>query len=788
MMDQEDPLLFMNCCFLDFPVAHLIIKSTDRKAFRSAPHPPKSMILQRFFLAALCLLGSTPPLSAVDYFISPNGKSAASGQKNDPFSSIEEALIAVRRTKQAAGCTVYLEDGIYSVKDPLLLNNDLSGEPENRFTLSALNPGKAILNGAVPIPQSLFKTPTDTTRTRFFQPQAAQHILAADLSGTEAGRLMTASKNRSMIISNGSWLPLACWPNRGFAHIDKIIDKGAVWMPGRTKGKKPIQSFDQPIGGEFTLVEKFNGNWADEIAAKIDAPKAEGYLNQDWYLESHQLAKLHMGAVKLLDSSHYGVAKNEKLPRRIRFEGLLSELDEPGEWFWDREKQTLYLWPVSLSANVEVASSITLIKIEGANNLLLRGISFEGAGSGVSISEGHDVTIAGCNAQLLSGVALTIAGGKDHQILSCDIHDVNTPINVTGRDLTQASNSTMLPEELLSPDGFIIDNNHIWHCRDNRGCTVRGIGWKFTHNLIHDLPGGALGWRGNDNLIAMNEFYDVMSTLGDWGVIYTGASWWTHGNLIKNNFTHNIINMPQAHGIAGFYYDDLKQGDTTDGNVFYKVSHRTVKLGGGAAQTVVNNVFIDCFIDITTDATAADRLKAKRKQYDSGELMQGDKEDHWGRNERVVGKEGWKKAPWTKYPLFQQSMELDPYSPVLCTIARNYEVGTRKEKVWLNKVPEGMVKPEQPVTIQLKDFADPEKLNFAFKPDFKFMQGFEPIPFADIGLVKNALRPLTPDKDAYRVAAAFKNKGIPSFDPEAKYDIAKDNARLFPPPSYLITK
>ena len=734
----------------------------------------------------LCLLVSATQLLGVDYFVSPQGIAGASGQKNDPFGSVEDALVTVGTAGRAAGCTVWLEDGIYSVKTPQVMKSNLSGEPGNPFRLAAVNPGKVVLSGAFSIPQQLFKAPSDPARIRFFQPQAAPHILAADLSGTEAGKFMKASGNRAMIISDGYWLPLACWPNRGYAHIDKILDKGAVWMPGRTKGKKPVESFERPIGGEFTLIEKFNGNWADEIAARIGEPETEGYLAADWFFESHHLAKVNSGGVKLLDASRYGAQKTEELPRRVRFKGLLSELDEPGEWFWDKQRQTLYLWPISPSAPVEVAAPITLVKIEGATDILLQGIAFEGAGDGVRISEGSRVTIAGCFARLLSGAAFSISGGKDHQILSCDIHDVNTPVNVAGRDLSKASGSNMRPEELLSPDGFVIDNNHIWHCRDTRGCHVAGIGWKFTHNLIHDLPGGALLWGGNDNLIAMNEFYDVMSTLGDWGVIYTGATWWTHGNVIRNNFTHNVINMPQAHGISGFYYDDLKQGDTTEGNVFYKVAHRTVKLGGGAAQTVVNNVFIDCFIDITTDAINAARENANRKKYESGELKQGDKGDYWGRTERVVGKDGWKNAPWTKYPLFRQAMELDPYSPVLCYFARNYEVGTLKEKVFLNKVPEGMVKYETPVEIRSDDFVDPERLNFAFKPGFQPMPGFEPIPFGQIGLVKNQWRPNPPEKDSYRSEANRRNAGRKCYDSDAKYDPVLDNKRLHPAPAYLL--
>ena len=63
---------------------------------------------------------------------------------------------------------------------------------------------------------------------------------------------------------------------------------------------------------------------------------------------------------------------------------------------------------------------------------------------------------------------------------------------------------------------------------------------------------------------------------------------------------------------------------------------------------------------------------ALRQKYENGTLKRGDKSDYWGRTEEVVGKDGWKNPPWTKYPKFRQAMESDPYSPVLCTIARNY--------------------------------------------------------------------------------------------------------------------
>ena len=99
-----------------------------------------------------------------------------------------------------------------------------------------------------------------------------------------------------------------------------------------------------------------------------------------------------------------------------------------------------------------------------------------------------------------------------------------------------------------------------------------------------------------------------------------------------------------------------------------------------------------------------------------------------------------------------------------------------------------MLQPEPMVPLPRENFENPKVLNFAFKPGLKVATGFEPIPFAEIGLVKDKDRPTPPLKDKYRFAAAQKNAAHASYDPKAKYDPAKDNERLYPPPGYLKDK
>lgn len=90
---------------------------------------------------------------------------------------------------------------------------------------------------------------------------------------------------------------------------------------------------------------------------------------------------------------------------------------------------------------------------------------------------------------------------------------------------------------------------------------------------------------------------------------------------------------------------------------------------------------------------------------------------------------------------------------------------------------------EPAVPIRESAFVDPETLNFAFRPSFTPMAGFEPIAFHRIGLFQDAYRPDPPDKDAYRGAIRERLKNTPSRGGR-KYDMATINER-YPLPPYL---
>ena len=607
-------------------------------------------------LVSLIALSAVTGLFAADYYVSPTGQDTAAGTAQDPFQTLPRALAEVQQNQNAPGSTIWLGDGVHSLSENIELSSEFSGSTKAPFTIRAVHPGQATLSGGILIAGTDFKPippqPGAAEAKRkaqaadFIQPSARPQVVSVRLAGTPAADALDKS---DPLLASGGWrLPLARWPDKGFAHAKKIIDEGAVWTSGRTLGPRPVSSREKPIGGEFTLCETWHGDWTGELAAGISTPAVHGYFFFDWWFERNPIARVEAGIIKLQSHTRYGFGGKEKLPRRVFVSGLISELDRPGEWFWDTTNKDLYIWPVAPQTPVRIAGRFDLISLKNASNIIIRDLVLELGQNGVVVTGGEQVTVAGCTLRHLPRTGIKIDAGRNHRIQSCDLYSLDTPIRIQGTPPAKYKwDNTTRPPRLVS-DGHVVTNNHIWNATAGRGSSINGVGIVFSHNLIHDLPGSALSWGGNDHVIEYNEMYSLMKELGDWGVTYSGATWFSFGNVLRYNFVHHVLSMPQAHPANGFYFDDLKAGDTTYGNVFYKAGNRSVMCNGGGAQTVTNNLFVNNYINVYQNGTYAEKYRAERPKFDSGELKRGDKTDLWWKTEQVVGPAGWANPPWSE--------------------------------------------------------------------------------------------------------------------------------------------
>ncbi|MFH1498019.1 MAG: right-handed parallel beta-helix repeat-containing protein [Verrucomicrobiota bacterium] len=723
--------------------------------------------MNRAILLSLSFVGT---LTAAEIYVAPAGDDAAQGTAAHPVRTIDRALELAVRDGAGEPADIRLMDGVYWRERPLVLDEKFSGRPGRSARLSAVNPGRAVIKGGFEIPASRFVPVSDSVHATLLQAPARGEVRVADLSAHPVGKGVFGAPGLLRLRSGNRALSEARWPDAGFAHSDRVVDEGTVWLGGRSTGPKPVFDLANPIGAEFTVREKWKGDWARELAAGISQPRVFGYFANDWFYQNDRLARVSGGALKLLSNGRYKFAAEKRIPRRVFVVGLLSELNRPGEWFWDAQERKLYVWPLSTNAAVEIPGPLTLLQVTNASHVTIEGIVFESANQGVTIEGGSDVRLAGCVVRNLSGRGVFVSGGRDHEVRSCDIHAVNVPIEIRGT--VPAAYRWERVEGRLRPvpDGHRIVNNHIYDCRHERGIQLHGVGIQVAHNLVHDLRGSALSWTGNDHRIEFNEFHSVLTEMGDWGVTYTGASWTSHGNVLRHNFVHHVFGVPATHPVNGFYFDDLDQGDRVEGNVFYKVGYRAVMLNGGAAQTVTNNLFVENYINVFQTASKAESYRGERKDYDSGRLKRGDKTDYLWRTEQITGPEGWKRGPWAEaYPEFARAMASDPYSPVMTSVTRNRTHGVIDREVLLRSVPDGMVVPEPMTAVPRTAFVDPDALDFRFKPGFEPNDGFAAIPFERIGLVPDAFRPDPPDRATYRRAVCRLHKDRPAYDPAAKY-------------------
>jgi hypothetical protein len=745
------------------------------------------LLLVLFALPALCA-----EVHVAQYCVAPYGDDAASGSREFPLGSVSEALkrIAKDPRRGVEPLTVWIQDGRYWIDRTLVIDSSLSGTAEAPVTLAGMPGGKVYFDGGIGLdpgfvglnPSSVGLV-TDEVVLQRLAPDARGRVLSVRCTDPEVKRRLANPAVR--MSADGRMLTLARYPNVGYAHIDRILDKGAVYAHGRTKGAPPRSSRETPIGGVFTIRDKDTSAWEREIGAGRRA-FLTGYLSYDWYKERHPVASIEEGRVRLVDYSRYGILNIQKIPRRLYVSNLLCELDSPGEFFYDEASSRLYLETFGGGrppVGITIWSGPPFAHFKGASHVRLENVVVEGVGRGkaaVVIEGGNDVRVAGCTVRNCSRPAVAIEGGRNNGIKGCDIYDVPHHLTLSGGEVGT-----------LTAAGNYAENCHFtqWQAQDYYGrIQLRGVGNIFRNNLVHNFIGQVMTVGGCEHRIERNEFFNIGVEEGDGGTIYSGAQMWSWGNVYRHNLLHHLMCVPQAHPRGGIYPDDHDAGDTITENIFYKAAHRAVLLNGGAGHTVSSNLFLNGHIGIYNTVVYGDRAWKNIADFESGKQKRGDKGDHIWRTEQVVGKEGWNSEPWlSRHPLFAKIMNQERlrFWPIECRFTDNLFCGNDTDILIgkdfhggrLKVVGNPHIKVTGSRTVGMQVFRDPSCLDFSAKETGA--HGLPEIPFDRIGLYKDWFRPVPPDSARYRRLARERFEGRLSYDPKARYDAKTINDLLY---------
>ena len=682
-------------------------------------------------LAALCLLLCCA-VQAQTLCVAPDGSDAAPGTAARPLASLTGARDAVRRMSGDRPVTVVVANGTYEFTETFSLTQEDSGTPDAPVTYRAEDDRQVRLVGGRQLPADAFTPVTNEAVLDRLDPAARDDVLQLDLASIGVRDLPSppiryrGAPDVPELFFNDQRMTLARWPNEGWTTIGNIIESGSRPRDGDMSNRPGIFEYtgDQP------------GRWNVEAGVWL-----QGYWCYDWYEETIKVGAIDGGTrqITLAEPHHYSVKQGNPSPRRYRAMNLLEELDEPGEYYVDPAAGILYFRPPGDLAGARLTLSMLkepVVSLTGVSNVNLRGFIVEACrGDAVTVTDGSDVALLGCVVRNTRESGIVVRGGTGHRIEACDIHDTGTGgVHLGGGD-----------RKTLTPGGHEIVNCHIHHFSQHQltyanAIMLSGVGNRAAHNLIHNAPHQAIGVAGNDHIFELNVVHNVCMETDDCGAYYKGRNPSCRGNIVRHNFWHNI-GSPMGHGNAAVYFDDGDGGDFVIGNVFYRCgepgrgSFGTVFSHGGHDLLAENNVFVECKRALGSAPWNDDRWK---------DAIDGGQGCSW--QERLLKEVDITKPPYTtRYPALVGFMDPQPGTPRVSRAVRNLLVmcGEVRSGNWQVSEEENWVTDEDP------GFVDAAAGDFRLREDsevFERLPGFQRLPFTEMGLYTDELRPTLPEE------------------------------------------
>lgn len=670
-----------------------------------------------FRLAVVFLVLGVPLATAArDVYVAKQGDDSNAGTRDKPLASVGKAVEVMRG---AGPGTIWIEPGEYYLEQGLVFDAQHAGTADQPLVLRGVQPGQVRLTGSRPV--SGLRPITSAEAQSLISPEARQQVLVADLPAQGFPPLRPLpDKHRDHgqeeIVFGDRPMQSARWPNEGFVEFDKVIDSGAsgvthwvsreVYRPGSFQfpGERAKQ-------WDFRRGVWLHGfwcyEWSDEVLKAASYDPASGEL---------RLAAKHA----------YGVGSPRRNDSKHPFYALhvFEELDQPGEYYLDRQNNRLYFWPPGDVAQTPVHLTLCrqpLLRADGAAYLTIRDLTFEnGCDAGLVLRNCRHCRVENCLVRNLGRNGISLSGSHLAAV-RCEV----TQVGSSGISLYGGDRKTLTPGE------GAIEHCHMHHVgrlnwEGGRCAILGGCGNRLAHNLFHHGPTGAVAYGGNEHVLELNEVHSMCLHYADVGVFYTGRDWASQGNVVRWNYIHDVP-VKGGSGSQAVYLDDCDSGETVVGNIVYRCGNRGVLLGGGRDNAFRGNVFIDQPIGIHVDARGPRGIVF-------------DRADSWNLLAKCEALDYLSPLWKARYPRLATTMQNNPVMPLGNLMHHNVLIGCKTpfdlrkgvDPNWIDRADN--VERELTDHPELFDKSTPPKLVLSKLPAvWKNVAGFEPIPIDRIG-------------------------------------------------------
>lgn len=549
-------------------------------------------------------------------FVSTVGDDSGDGSEEEPLRTLEKAIDVANEMREDSDklIEILLREGTYSVTNTIKIIN--SQKDDSLLKISAYQDEKVTINAGVDIPLSAMNiADSDFTNAIIDKPNAGS-VLQYNLKDAQIedfgeislrGHLISDEKEAQAELSlNGEVQKLAGWPNGEYTGLIKPIDSneyGKRTKSGIANGCSFKVNYDRP------------SQWSKPEQAWLSGTIGPNY-EFDYYPVSRFDSKekrvyLSRGALEKYYTEPY-----------YRFENVPEELDEPGEYYIDRQSGMLYFYPpedapkdsvltITMSTptlDVSRKAPNSMFRIENSKNIVFENLIFKGGrGSAITGKNNSNIKFINCEINSFGENGIRFDASTDITISDCKIHDVGQD----GILFVSCGNY-----QTLSPSNIVVSNNDIYNfARLERSYKTgidfgyRCVGATAANNHIHNGPHAGMIFYGVNNDIYGNEFDNLVTEFSDMDAPYCNNSNypWERGNKIHNNYFHDIgkssMNGRHQINVRAIRTDNRGCGLNIYENLFYNIGDGGNGNGNngigaitaeGTRNRIFNNLFVDC--------------------------------------------------------------------------------------------------------------------------------------------------------------------------------------------------
>ena len=549
-------------------------------------------------------------------FVSTVGDDSGDGSEEEPLRTLEKAIDVANEMREDSDklIEILLREGTYSVTNTIKIIN--SQKDNSLLKISAYQDEKVTINAGVDIPLSAMSiADSDFTNAIIDKPNAGS-VLQYNLKDAQIedlgeislrGHLISDEKEAQAELSlNGEVQKLAGWPNGEYTGLIKPTDSneyGKRTKSGIANGCSFQVNYDRP------------SQWSKPEQAWLSGTIGPNY-EFDYYPVSRfdseeKRVYLSRGALEKYYTEPY-----------YRFENVPEELDEPGEYYIDRQSGMLYFYPpedapkdsvltITMSTptlDVSGKAPNSMFRIENSKNIVFENLIFKGGrGSAITGKNNSNIQFINCEINSFGENGIRFDASTDIKISDCKIHDVGQD----GILFVSCGNY-----KTLSPSNIVVSNNDIYNfARLERSYKTgidfgyRCVGATAANNHIHNGPHAGMIFYGVNNDIYGNEFDNLVTEFSDMDALYCNNSNypWERGNKIHNNYFHDIgkssMNGRHQINVRAIRTDNRGCGLNIYENLFYNIGDGGNGNGNngigaitaeGTRNRIFNNLFVDC--------------------------------------------------------------------------------------------------------------------------------------------------------------------------------------------------